>query len=107
MQDYVTQLKRRVIAKSYHSTPPPQSRKTNAVFLSAMANGATQYVRYVAPYQGAWGGASGGATYSSQCCLSNGNAGAPGVFQTTTPENRGTNFNNIPFLGVKSIAPTS
>lgn len=71
-QDYVTMKKRRVIASTYITNPPPQKRRSNAVYLSAVANGATQRQRFVAPYQGAWGGASGGATYSSQCCLTDG-----------------------------------
>ena len=36
--------------------------------LSIIANGATQRERFVAPFQGARGGASGGATFSSDCC---------------------------------------
>lgn len=98
-QDWLTAQKRRIIARSYHVTPPPQSRRDNAVFLSAMANGATQRERFVAPFQGAWGGASGGATYSSLCCLSNGTVGAPGTFATTT--DRGiVRFNILPPLSV-------
>lgn len=98
-QDWLTARKRRIIARSYHVTPPPQSRRDNAVFLSAMANGATQRERFVAPFQGAWGGASGGAIYSSLCCLSNSTVGAPGTFATTT--DRGiVRFNILPPLSV-------
>jgi hypothetical protein len=98
-QDYLTKVKRRLIAKSYHVTPPPQSRKYNYVYTAAVGNGATQRERFVAPFQGANGGASGGATYSSLCCLSNGQTGAPGTFSTTT--NRGiVRFNVIPPISV-------
>jgi len=68
-QDYLTKYKRRVLAKSSTLAPPPQSQRTNELFKSIEANGATQRERFVAPFQGAWGGASGGATYSSECCV--------------------------------------
>ena len=104
-QDWVTAKKRRIIANTYHTIPPPQSRRTNAMFVSAIANGATQRQRFVAPFQGAWGGASGGATYSSDCCLLNGNAAAPGTFSTTT--DRGiVRFNVIPALSVTATRVT-
>ena len=99
-QDWVTKQKRRVIAKSINTTPPPQSRKTNDVYLSAIANGATQRERFVAPFQGAMGGASGGATYTSECCLSVGANGAFGAFQTTTAEGV------VPYNG-RSVQPLS
>ena len=67
-QDWLTKYKRRVISKSIAVAPPPQSQRTNAVYTSIEANGATLRERFVAPFQGAWGGASGGATYSSDCC---------------------------------------
>ena len=67
-QDWLTKRKRRVIAKSIAVAPPPQSQRTNKLYTNIEANGATQYERFVAPFQGAWGGASGGATYSSECC---------------------------------------
>lgn len=68
MQDWVTKKKRRIIASSIAVAPPPQSQRTNAIFTSIEANQATTRERFVAPFQGAWGGASGGATYSSECC---------------------------------------
>lgn len=67
-QDWLTKRKRRVIAKSISIAPPPQSQRTNALYTSLEANGATQRERFVAPFQGAGGGASGGATFSSECC---------------------------------------
>lgn len=71
-QDYLTMRKRQIVATTYRSRVPPQSRRTNEMFTSIVANGATQRQRFVAPFQGAWGGASGGATYTSQCCLTGG-----------------------------------
>jgi hypothetical protein len=67
-QDWLTKYKRRVITKSVPLAPPPQSQRTNTTFTSIEANQATLRERFVAPFQGAWGGASGGATYSSECC---------------------------------------
>jgi hypothetical protein len=72
-QDYLTARKRQIIAATYQTiADPPQSRRTNEMYTSVVANGATQRQRFVAPFQGARGGASGGATYSSQCCLTGG-----------------------------------
>ena len=86
-QDYLTQQKRRIVAATYHKTPPPQSRKHNGVFLSAMANNATQYQRFVIPTLAAGSaGAIGGATFTNLCCLSNGAVGAPGAFQSVTTQ---------------------
>lgn len=99
-QDWLTKYKRRIVARTINAIPPPQSRKTNEVILSAVANGATQRERFVVPFQGAWGGASGGASYSSDCCLSNGAVGAFGTFQVVT--DRGV----VPFNG-RSVQPLS
>jgi hypothetical protein len=99
MQDYVTMRKRQIIAKTYNTTPPPGSRETNAIFLSALANNASQVERQVFPFQGAWGGASGGKTYISRCCLSNGGVGAFGAFRTTTDKGV-VRFNVIPPMSV-------
>jgi hypothetical protein len=63
-QDYLTKYKRRVVAKSIAVAPPPQSQRTNELYTILEANGATQRERFVAPFQGA----AGGATYSSDCC---------------------------------------
>ena len=68
-QDWLTKQKRKVIAKVNSVAPPPQSQRTNTLYTSIEANGATQRERFVAPFQGANGGASGGATYSSDCCV--------------------------------------
>jgi hypothetical protein len=84
-QDWLTQQKRRVVAKSYHTTPPPQSQKHNSVFLSAVANGATQRERFIIPPNPGLSTVP-GASYSSLCCLSNGQTGAPFTFSTVTSE---------------------
>lgn len=98
-QDYLTAKKRQIVAATYHVNPPPQQRRSNQVFTSAMANGATQRQRFVAPFQGAWGGASGGATYTSLCCLSLGATGAPGALGVVV--NGGVvRFNVIPPMSV-------
>jgi hypothetical protein len=64
-QDYLTKYKRRILAKTFNA--PPHLR-SNTLYTSVEANQATQRERFVAPFQGARGGASGGATYSSECC---------------------------------------
>jgi hypothetical protein len=99
-QDWLTRHKNRIIARTINVDPSPQSRKTNTIYLSAVANGATQRERFVAPFQGARGGASGGATYSSDCCLSNNATGAFGAFQNIT--DRGI----VPYNG-RSVQPMS
>lgn len=69
-QDYLTARKRQIIAATYERiADPPQKQRNNTVYTSVVANGATQRQRFVAPFQGARGGASGGAAFSSQCCL--------------------------------------
>jgi len=99
-QDWLTKKKRRILARSMTTDPPAPSEKSYATFLSAIANGATQRERFVAPFQGAWGGASGGATYSSDCCLSVGTVGAFGVFTVIT------NHSIVPYTG-RSVQPMS
>ena len=83
-QDWLTMKKRQIIAKTYHVDPPPQHRKHNNVFLSAMANNATQKQLLVVPQVSGWGSVRGGETTSNWCCLSNGSSAAPGAFTTTT-----------------------
>ena len=91
--------KRQLIAKTYHTVPPSQSRRHNGVFLSAMANNATQTQLLVVPQVSAWGSAPGGEIISNWCCLPNGSTVAPGVFSTTT--DRGiVRFNVVPPMSV-------
>lgn len=98
-QDWLTLKKRQLVAQTYHSIPPPQSKKYNYVYISAMANNATQRQRLVVPQVSAWGSVVGGATYTNWCCLSIGNSAAPGTFSRTT--DRGiVRFNVIPPMSV-------
>ena len=93
-QDWLTKYKRRVITKSVPLAPPPQSQRTNEMFASIEANQATSRERFVAPFQGAWGGASGGATYSSECCA------------VTLPFSVTNNRGVVPYNG-RSVQPLS
>lgn len=81
-QDYLTMKKRQVIAKSYYTIPPPQSKRYNSVYTAVTASNATQRQRFIIPTQ-AGIGAIGGATYSSWCC----GTAIPGVFSTTNERN--------------------
>ena len=85
-QDYLTNRKRQIIAASYNTQPPPQKRRNNAVHLSAVANGATRYQRFIAPVQAASGtgtNAPGTAVFTSLCCLTP-TTQVLGAFATTT-----------------------
>jgi hypothetical protein len=42
-QDYLTAQKRRIVAASFAVDPPPAHRKYNYVYVSMLANKATQY----------------------------------------------------------------
>lgn len=98
-QDWLTAKKRQLIAKTYHTVPPPQSRRHNGVFLSAMANEATQTQLLVVPQVSGWGSVPGGKTISNWCCLSNGSTAAPGTFLTTTTQGI-VRFNVLPSMSV-------
>jgi hypothetical protein len=98
-QDWLTRYKRQIVAKTYHSIPPPQTKKYNYVFLSAEANSATQRERLIVPAVSGWGSVPGTASYSNFCCLSNGSSAAPGVFATTTDKGV-VRFNVVPPLSV-------
>ena len=104
-QDWLTMKKRQVIAKTYHVTPPPQHRKHNSVFLSAMANGATQRQRLIVPNPSGWRSVPGTATYVNWCCLSNGSSAAPGAFTTSTDKGV-VRVNVIPPMSVTATRPT-
>lgn len=98
--------KRQIIAATYNRTPPPLARETNALFLSAIANNATQYERRVFAFQGAWGGASGGRSWASRCCLSNGAVGAFGAFTTRTDKGV-VRFNVLQPMSVRATSVTA
>ena len=86
-QDYLTNRKRQIIAATYNTQPPPQKRRSNGVHLSAVANSASRYQRFIAPVQAAAGlgytNAPGTATFSSLCCLTP-TTQVLGSFTTTT-----------------------
>lgn len=70
VQDYVTNLKRQIIAKSLAVAPPPQKRRTNAMYLSVRGNNARQYDKFVsAPGVNNVDGRNLGTTYTSYCCV--------------------------------------
>lgn len=98
--------KRQIIAKTYNTTPPPGVRKNNAIYLSAVANGASRYERRVVAFQGASGGTTGGESWVSMCCLSNGNAGVFGAFTATTDQGI-VKYNVIAPLGRRATTVTS
>ena len=99
-QDWLTRYKNRILARTFNADPSPQSRESNTLYTSLLSNGATQRQRFIAPFQGARGGASGGASYLSECCLSNNATGAFGAFQVVT--DRGV----VPYNG-RSVQPMS
>jgi hypothetical protein len=83
-QDYLTAKKRQIVAATYYSRPPPQSRKHNYVFTSALANGASQYEKVNTINSSAWGSVPGGESFVSLCC--SGATGAPGTFQVVNTQ---------------------
>lgn len=104
-QDWLTMKKRQLVAKSYYTTPPPQTKKYNSVYLSTVGNAATQTQLLVVPQVSGWGSVRGGETSSNWCCLSNGSSIAPGVFSTTTDKGV-VRFNIVPPLSVTATRPT-
>jgi hypothetical protein len=48
-QDYLTAQKRRIVAASFAATPPAPQRKYNYVYVSMLANKATQYNKVAYP----------------------------------------------------------
>ena len=98
-QDWLTARKRQIVASTYHTVSPPLSRRHNSVFLSAMANNATQVQRLSVPQVSGWGSVRGGVTTSNLCCLSFGSASAPGTFSSVTPHGI-VRFNVQPSISV-------
>jgi hypothetical protein len=69
-QDYVTQLKRRVIARSLAVAPPPQARRSNTQYIGVLGNKSQQYTRFVAGMGiNAYYPTTLGTTYTSACCV--------------------------------------
>jgi hypothetical protein len=78
-QDYLTRVKRRIVASTYASTPPEQRNKFNSVYLSVKANSATIRQVQAVPVASAWGDAPGGITVTNWC---SGCTAFNGVFST-------------------------
>jgi hypothetical protein len=69
-QDYLTNQKRKIIARSLAVAPPPQKRRSNTMYIGVLANEAQQYTRFVAGVGiNTVGPATLGRTYSSDCCV--------------------------------------
>jgi hypothetical protein len=69
-QDYLTQQKRQIIAKSLAVAPPPQKRRTNTQYIGVLGNKSQQYTRFVGGMGiNAYYPAVLGTTYSSSCCV--------------------------------------
>ena len=69
-QDYLTQMKRQIIAKSLASSPPPQKRRSNTQYIAVLGNKSQQYTRFVAGMGiNAYYPATLGTTYTSTCCV--------------------------------------
>ena len=69
-QDYLTQIKRQIIAKSLALSPPPQKRRSNGDYVGVLANKADQYDIFVASVGvNTVGPATLGKTYRSFCCV--------------------------------------
>jgi hypothetical protein len=74
-QDYLTQVKRQVIAKTYTADPPFGKNKVASTYLSLKANNATQYQVNVAAACRGNNTCSGlGKTNTSHCCSQSGGA---------------------------------
>lgn len=86
-QDYVTMKKRQIVAATLYTTPPPQSRKYNYVYTSAVANGATQFQQVNRINTSAWGSAAGGVSFVNWCTSNcSRSTGAPGTFQVVNTQ---------------------
>lgn len=69
-QDYLTNHKRSIIARSLAVAPPPQKRRTNTMYTAVRANNAVKYVRFVSsPGVNNIDGRNFGATFTSHCCV--------------------------------------
>lgn len=69
-QDYLTQLKRQIIAKSLAVAPPPLKRRTNTQYIGVLANKSDRYDMFVAGVGiSTVGPAILGRTFTSMCCV--------------------------------------
>ena len=84
-QDYLTMKKRQLIAKSYYTTPPPQSKKYNSVYTSVEGNNATQYQRVIIPANFGSSASVTATSFTNWCCGTSPNVG--GVFSVINNKN--------------------
>jgi hypothetical protein len=69
-QDYLTQLKRQIIAKSLAVAPPPLKRRTNTQYIGVLANKSDRYDMFVAGVGiSTVGPPILGRTFTSMCCV--------------------------------------
>ena len=69
-QDYLTQMKRQIIAKSLTVAAPPQKRRSNDQYVGILANKADRYDIFVGGVGiNTVGPATLGKTYTSMCCV--------------------------------------
>jgi hypothetical protein len=69
-QDYLTQQKRQIIARSLLSSPPPQKRRTNEQYIAILGNKSDRYDRFVGGMGiNAYYPTTLGTTYTSTCCV--------------------------------------
>jgi len=69
-QDYLTNQKRKIIARSLSGAPPPQKRRSNTQYIGVLANKSQQYTRFVGGVGiNTVGPTTLGRTYSSDCCV--------------------------------------
>jgi hypothetical protein len=69
-QDYLTNQKRKIIARSLSVAPPPQKRRTNTMYIGVLANESHRFTRFVAGVGiNTVGPTTLGKTYSSDCCV--------------------------------------
>ena len=83
-QDYLTKVKKSVIAKSYYTTPPQQKDKLPSVWRATVGNNATQYDNLKVPVNPGVTAANTTVITTNLCCLG---SGVPGVFTTVNNKN--------------------
>lgn len=97
-QDYLTLKKRQLISSTYRSTPPEQKDRTNADYLSTVANRATTRQILYVPAPSGWGDAPGGITVTNWCA---GCEAFSGVFPTVNTKDA-VNRQALRPIGIRS-----
>lgn len=83
-QDYLTKVKKSVIAKSYYTTPPQQKDKLNSVYTAVEGNNATQIDKFKPPINPGVTAANTGVITTNLCCSG---SVVPGVFSVVNNNN--------------------